>query len=91
MMELQTIPTYEIAEMMERKHGRVLEMIEGKANLIGIKDVLREHNFVFSDYFIEGTYKVEGNNKSYKYYECTKMGCELLANKLTGEKGILLY
>lgn len=89
MMELQTIPTYEIAEMMERKHGRVLEMIEGKANLIGIKDVLREHNFVFSDYFIEGTYKVEGNNKSYKYYECTKMGCELLANKLTGEKGIL--
>lgn len=89
MMKLQTIPSYEIAEMMERKHGRVLEMIEGKANLIGIKDVLREHNFVFSDYFIEGTYKVEGNNKSYKYYECTKMGCELLANKLTGEKGIL--
>lgn len=94
MMELQTkgvqtIPSYEIAEMMERKHGRVLEMIEGKANLIGIKDVLREHNFVFSDYFIEGTYKVEGNNKSYKYYECTKMGCELLAHKMTGEKGIL--
>ena len=24
-----------------------------------------------------------------KCYECTKMGCELLANKMTGEKGIL--
>ena len=30
-----------------------------------------------------------GNTKTYKCYECTKMGCELLANKLTGEKGIL--
>lgn len=87
--EIQTIPSYEVAEMMDRRHSRVLEMIEGKGKLIGIKDVLRKHNFVFSDYFIESTYKVEENNKSYKYYECTKMGCELLANKMTGEKGIL--
>lgn len=87
--EIQTIPSYEVAEMMERKHGRVIEMIEGKANMIGIKDVLRKHNFVFSDYFIESSYKVPGNNKTYKCYECTKMGCEMLANKMTGEKGIL--
>lgn len=64
-------------------------MIEGKANMIGIKDVLRKHNFVFSDYFIESSYKVPGNNKTYKCYECTKMGCDMLANKMTGEKGIL--
>ena len=50
--EIQTIPSYEVAEMMERKHGRVIEMIEGKANMIGIKDVLRKYNFEFSDYFI---------------------------------------
>ena len=85
---VQTIPSYEVAEMMERRHGRVLEMIEGKANLIGIKEVLAQHNFVFSDYFIEGTYK-DASGKQNKYYECTKMGCELLANKMTGEKGIL--
>lgn len=88
MMELQTIPTYEIAEMMEKKHGRVLEMIEGRANLIGIKQILTQHNFVFSDYFIESTYK-DNSGKTNKCYECTKMGCEMLANKLTGEKGIL--
>ena len=85
---VQTIPSYEVAEMMERRHGRVLEMIEGKAKLIGIKDVLAQHNFVFSDYFIESTYK-DASGKQNKYYECTKMGCELLANKMTGEKGIL--
>ena len=85
---VQTIPSYEVAEMMERKHGRVIEMIEGKANLIGIKDVLAQHNFVFSDYFIESTYK-DASGKTNKCYECTKMGCELLANKMTGEKGIL--
>ena len=33
---------------------------------------------VVSDYFIESTYKVEGNTKTYKCYECTKMGCELI-------------
>lgn len=42
-----------------------------------------------SDYFIESGYKVEGNNKTYKCYLCTKMGCELIGNKQQGEKGIL--
>lgn len=86
--EIQTIPSYEVAKMMERRHSRVLEMIEGKANLKGIKKVLTQHNFVLSDYFIESTYKDE-SGKENKCYECTKMGCEMLANKMTGEKGIL--
>lgn len=43
---------------------------------------------MLSDYFIESSYK-DASGKSNKCYECTKMGCEMLANKLTGEKGIL--
>lgn len=85
----QTINSREVAEMMERPHWKVLNMIEGKAREVGIAEVLRNNDFVVSEYFIESSYKVPGNTKTYKCYECTKMGCEMLANKLTGEKGIL--
>lgn len=85
---IQTIPSYEVAKMMERPHWKVLNMIEGKAGEIGITKVLTDNDFVVSDYFIESNYK-DASGKSNKCYECTKLGCDLLANKLTGEKGIL--
>jgi phage regulator Rha-like protein len=84
----QTISSREVAEMMERPHWKVLNMIEGKAGEVGITKVLTDNDFVVSDYFIEDSYK-DASGKSNKCYECTKMGCEMLANKLTGEKGIL--
>src|SRR5699024_6361747 len=37
----------------------------------------------------ESTYKTKGNNKSYKHFLLTKKGCDMVANKMTGEKGIL--
>ena len=90
--EIQTIPSTEVAKMMDRPHAKVLVMLEGseKPKVIGIiPTLLRDASSSVSDYFIESSYKVPGNNKTYKCYECTKMGCELLANKMTGEKGIL--
>lgn len=84
----QTISSREVAEMMGRRHGQVLKMIEGGAGEVGIIKVLAEHDFVLSDYFVVSSYK-DSSGKSNKCYECTKMGCEMLANKLTGEKGIL--
>lgn len=48
--------------------------------------VLENANLAVSEYFIESSYKTGG---SYKCYLCTKMGCEMLGNKLHGEKGIL--
>ncbi len=84
----QTISSREVAEMMERPHWKVLNMIEGKAGEVGIIEVLTDNDFVVSEYFIESSYK-DASGKSNKCYECTKMGCELLANKLTGKKGIL--
>lgn len=86
---VQTIPSYEVAEMMEVEHAKVLRMIEGDKTHIGIIPALRKAQLGVSEYFIESTYKVENNNKIYKCYECTKLGCDMLANKMTGEKGIL--
>ena len=85
-----TITTLEIAEMMEMRHQKVLEKLDGSKDgkTIGIIPILTEHNFVLSDYFLESTYK-DGSGKFNKCYNVTKLGCDFLANKFTGEKGIL--
>lgn len=93
---VQTIPSYEVAEMMGRAHKEVLKMLEGQKSSdgstkhVGIIQVISESGELhLSDYFIESSYKVPGNNRTYKCYECTKMGCDILANKMTGEKGTI--
>lgn len=85
---IKSIPTYEIAEMIGKAHSDVLKMLEGTKRIVGIIPVLTEGNFTLSDYYIESSYK-DASGKRNKCYECTKLGCDLLANKLTGEKGIL--
>lgn len=91
---VQTIPSYEVADMMDRPHAKVLKMLEGetykdgRTKVVGIIPTLTEARTRVSDYFIQSTYK-DASGKTNKCYECTKMGCELLANKMTGEKGIL--
>ena len=41
-----------------------------------------------ADYFIKSTY-VDAQGKERPCYEVTKLGCDFLANKSTGEKGVL--
>ena len=93
---VKTIPSYEVAEMMNKQHWEVLRMLEGyepskgskSRRVVGIIPTLTNNNVVVSDYFIENTYK-DASGKQNKYYECSKLGCDMLANKMTGEKGIL--
>lgn len=93
-LQVKTIPSYEVAEMMEREHAKVLKMLEGetykdgRTKVVGIIPTLTKARTRVSDFFIESTYK-DASGKQNKCYECTKMGCELLGNKMTGEKGIL--
>lgn len=86
-----TITTLEIAEMLEIKHYKVLEKLDGTkdGNTKGIIGILTRHDFVVSDYFISSTYK-DSSGKENKCYLVTKLGCDFLANKFTGEKGILV-
>lgn len=85
---VKTINSVEVAEMMGIKHYQVLEKLEGTKAVKGIIPTLTDHNFMASDYFIENSY-TDTSGKKNKCYDCTKMGCELLANKFTGEKGIV--
>lgn len=85
-----TITTLEIAEMLEMKHYKVLEKLEGTKDgkTKGIIEILTHHDFVVSEYFIKSTYR-DTSGKENRCYLVTKLGCDFLANKFTGEKGIL--
>lgn len=73
----------EVAEMTGKKHAHLMRDIKG------YKDVIDQNpNLDSANFFIETTYKND-NNQSYPCYLLTKQGCEMVANKMTGEKGIL--
>lgn len=73
----------EVAEMINVRHADLMRTVENYVNVISANAKLRSLN-----YFIESTY-TDKQGKPRKCYNITKMGCEMLANKLTGEKGIL--
>lgn len=83
-----TITTLEVAEMMETEHWKLLRKLDGDKKSDGIIKILTDNNFVVSDYFIPSSYK-DASGKENKCYQVTKLGCDFLANKSTGEKGIL--
>lgn len=89
-----TITSLEVSEMMEVPHYEILKKLEGTyksdgtVKQVGIIPTLTKGKIPVSDYFKESTY-IDPSGKSNKCYDCTKMGCELLANKFTGEKGII--
>lgn len=83
-----TITTLEIAEMMEMEHKNLLRKLTGSSNSKGIIEILTERNIEPSEFFLPSTYK-DTSGKENKCYLVTKMGCEFLANKFTGEKGVL--
>lgn len=92
----KTIDSRDVAKMMGREHKEILKMIEGQKRAngtdkhTGILPTIAESGQVDShDYFIESSYKVEGNKRSYPCFRITKKGCEIIANKLNGKNGIL--
>lgn len=92
--ETKTITTLEIAEMMMISHRDILNKLcgtrdkSGKQKQVGIIPILTKANFRLSEYFIESSY-IDGSGRENKCYLVTKLGCDFLANKFTGEKGIL--
>ena len=83
-----TLTSLEVAEMMGMKHYQILEKLEGTKKSKGIIKTLNDHKIMVVDYFIKTTYR-DTKGETRPCYLLTKMGCEFLANKFTGEKGIL--
>ena len=79
------IDSREVAEMVEKNHKDLLRDIRG---YIKIMEKFTERNFAPSDFFIEATYQ-DSTGQELPHYLITKKGCDMIANKLTGEKGVL--
>lgn len=80
---IETIDSREVAEMVGIQHKDLLKKIRN------YQQILESAKLRPQDFFIPSTYKVENNNKTYECYLLTKKGCEMVANKLTGEKGVI--
>lgn len=84
----------EVAAMVGKQHFHLVRDIRGYIAVMeksgesknGLSDS-GVRNFAPSDFFIESTY-INEQNKEMPCFLCSKLGCEMVANKLTGAKGI---
>lgn len=88
-----TLSTLEVAEMTETEHWQLLRKLEGRTDRTGkhVKgyiEIINDNHLVADDYFVSDTYK-DAKGEERKCYQVTKLGCDFLANKFTGEKGVL--
>ena len=78
-----TISSREVAEMMDYNHKDIFRKIDNLNKELGVAQ------FSSTQYWIESTYVHEQNKMTYREYQVTKKGCELIAHKTEGQKGVL--
>ena len=72
----------DVAAMLERSHGHLVRSIRTYCGYLG------QSKIGSSDFFIEAEY-IDEQGKPRPCYLLTEMGCEFVANKATGEKGVI--
>ena len=83
------VDSRQIAEMTGKLHKNLIRDIENYIQIMESSNLSYGLTEPVSSFFIKSSYSVDGSDRQYKCYLCTKMGCEMIANKMTGEKGIL--
>lgn len=81
------VDSREVAEWTDRNHKDLLRDIRGYIEVMEKSDEISQRKIAPSDFFIESTF--ENRGKQYPCYLLTKKGCDMVANKMTGEKGVL--
>ena len=76
-----TISSREVAEMIGVEHSNMIKKIDR------IDEILQKSNLTSAKYWNESYYSNGG--RQYREYQVTKNGCELIAHKTEGEKGVL--
>ena len=77
------VDSRQVAKMIGKRHDNLIRDIDGYVNILGQTSKLRTDNF-----FVKSSYQA-GTGKTYPCYNLTRKGCDMVANKLTGEKGVL--
>ena len=79
------IDSREVAELIGKQHGHLMRDIRGYVKTM---EKITQSTFGVSDFFLESAY-FDITGRELPCFLLSKMGCELVANKLNGEKGIL--
>lgn len=77
------VESREVAKLVGKEHKNLIRDIKGYEKVL--KD---SSNLSSQDFFIESTY-INSQNKTQPCYLLTRKGCDMVANKMTGEKGII--
>ncbi|MBU5594880.1 Rha family transcriptional regulator [Amphibacillus sp. MSJ-3] len=72
----------EVAQMIDKEHKHLLRDIRNYLEVLG------KSNFGLSNFFIESYYN-DSQGKTRPHFYLTRKGCDMVANKMTGEKGVL--
>ncbi len=89
----------DVARMIGKRHDNLLRDIDGYVEIMSKSTALKievskntensaEIKIESSDFFISSAYK-DTTGRKLPCYLLTKKGCDMVANKLTGEKGVL--
>lgn len=79
-----TLDSREVASMIEKRHCDLIRDVETYRDYLNESQNAKLRS---DDFFINSEYK-SGTGKRYKCYLITKKGCELIAHKMTGKKGV---
>ncbi|HEM6284973.1 TPA: Rha family transcriptional regulator [Streptococcus suis] len=89
----QYISSRDIAEWTEKRHDHLIRDIEKYICVFsdGEQTPILGNGITprVEGYFIADTYQAEDGGRAYKMFWCSRKGCEMIANKMTGKKGIL--
>lgn len=79
---IEVVDSREVAEMTGKPHNDLMKSIRN------YREALIAGDFSLNDFFIESNYK-DSIGRTLPCYLLTKKGCDMVANKMTGEKGVL--
>ena len=79
------IDSREVADIIDKQHKHLLRDIRGYCEIL---EKFTEPNFGPSEFFLESSY-FDSSGRKLPCYLLSKMGAEMVANKLIGKKGVV--
>lgn len=90
---IEVVDSRQVAEMIGKRHDHLLRDIQNYCDVLEKNNALKsggsaDPKIGASEFFIESSYK-DSTGRTLPCYLLTKKGCDMVANKMTGEKGVL--
>jgi len=84
-----TVDSREVAEVTGKRHADLLRDIDSYWNVLENAKLRYGEPARVLDFFIPNQYESGNPPRKYRNFLLTRKGCDMVANKMTGEKGVL--